>query len=118
MTLSIILVGAITYAYKQLQTQNHFKTVPVLNSNTAKDAQTTSQQQNPKNNEFNLLLIGSDQRQKQKVSYGVFSIIILGLNKRLISIHPQKNPTFGIFLWLIFISTHFTDLPHYIIITR
>lgn len=41
LTIAIIAAGAIAYAYKQLQPQNHFKTVPVVNSNNTKDSQTS-----------------------------------------------------------------------------
>ncbi|MFC6601729.1 hypothetical protein ACFQDF_08970 [Ectobacillus funiculus] len=63
----IIAAGAIAYAYKQLQPQNHFKTVPVVNSSNTKDSQTSEQQSKVQNSTFNMLLIGSDQRKGQRL---------------------------------------------------
>ncbi|MFP3125318.1 LCP family protein [Ectobacillus funiculus] len=83
LTIAIIAAGAIAYTYKQLQPQNHFKTVPVVNSNSTKDSQTSEQKSKVQNSVFNVLLIGSDQRKGQKIGHSDSMIIVhVDLNKK------------------------------------
>ncbi|OIK08708.1 transcriptional regulator [Bacillus sp. MUM 116] len=53
----VIAMAALATGFQQLQPKNHFKNVPVVSS-----ANTNQTVKPPKNGEFNVLLIGSDQR--------------------------------------------------------
>ncbi|WP_251554606.1 LCP family protein [Neobacillus muris] len=67
----IILAGAgIAYEYHQLQPEKHFTSVPVVKSDeTKKDDKTPTEKVEIKEPEFNILLIGSDQRKGQKIGH-------------------------------------------------
>jgi len=75
--LSVLLIGTASgiYAYNQLQPENHFQTVPVLNSPTeTNDEKPTSEKKEEETVElenpiFNVLLIGSDQRKGSNIGH-------------------------------------------------
>ncbi|MGG2094488.1 LCP family protein [Bacillus sp. S13(2024)] len=78
----IIAVGAGAYAYKQLQPKNHFKTVPVVNSNPTKKAD-SSQNTKAQNVAFNILLMGSDEREGETIGHSDSMMIVhVDLNKK------------------------------------
>lgn len=73
LTLVILLAASIVYVYKQLQPENHFKTVPV-----ASDASTNKVQ----NGVFNVLLMGSDERKGENIGHSDSMMIVhVDLNK-------------------------------------
>ncbi|WP_141770589.1 LCP family protein, partial [Bacillus sp. MUM 116] len=60
----VIIIAALGFEYNQLQPKNHFKNVPVVSTNT------TNQTANPpKDNVFNVLLIGTDQRKGDQAGH-------------------------------------------------
>jgi polyisoprenyl-teichoic acid--peptidoglycan teichoic acid transferase len=68
----IVAVAALGFEYYQLQPANHFKNIPVVNSGTAGTTGTTGktkQQSNPKDPNFNILIMGSDERPGQTVGH-------------------------------------------------
>ncbi|GER74671.1 LCP family protein [Weizmannia acidilactici] len=72
----VVLGGGVAYfAYHNLQPENHFKNVPTVsqNGNNANHSTTTAKM---KENVFNVLLLGSDERKGQNVGHSD-SIIIL-----------------------------------------
>ncbi|MDR4949839.1 LCP family protein [Neobacillus cucumis] len=80
--LSIFVIGiaAIGYEYYQLQPKNHFSTVPVVGAKNTSG--TTTKTVEDKTPVFNVLLIGSDQRQGQKLGHTDSMILVhVDLNK-------------------------------------
>lgn len=80
----VLGLGAFGYEYYQLQPKNHFKSVPVVASSNTKttDKSAATQQAKPSTMEFNLLLIGSDQRKSEKIGHSDSMVLIhADLNK-------------------------------------
>ncbi|MFD0767754.1 LCP family protein [Bacillus sp. CGMCC 1.60114] len=79
----LIIAGAAgAYAYQKLKPENHFKNVPVVNSDSTKKAK-ASQNTKVQNGAFNILLIGSDERKGEKIGHSDSMMIIhVDLNKK------------------------------------
>ncbi|MED1471939.1 LCP family protein [Bacillus salipaludis] len=60
----VIVIAALAIGYQQLQPKNHFKNVPVVSLTNSN--QTVK---SPKDSEFNVLLIGSDQRKGDQAGH-------------------------------------------------
>ena len=65
----ILIIAGFGYEYYKIQPKNHFTTVPVVSSGKAKINSSTSETVKVKDPEFNILLIGSDERKGQKVGH-------------------------------------------------
>jgi LCP family protein required for cell wall assembly len=79
--LGLIVIGAATagYEYNQLQPKNHFKSIPVVSVSASNTTQTNDRGKNPV---FNILLMGSDERNGQNVGHSDSMILIhMNLNK-------------------------------------
>ncbi len=82
LALLIILAAGGAYAYKQLQPENHFKTVPVVGGGSSKKSDSSSDTK-VQNSVFNVLLIGSDERKGQNIGHSDSMIIVhVDLNKK------------------------------------
>ncbi|ENQ3078312.1 LCP family protein [Bacillus cereus] len=78
----LLAVGGGVYAYKQLQPENHFKNVPVVNAKPNKKAD-SEQNTKVQNGVFNILLIGSDERKGENIGHSDSMMIVhVDLNKK------------------------------------
>lgn len=78
----LLAAGGGVYAYKQLQPENHFKNVPVVNAKPNKKAD-SKQNTKVQNGAFNILLIGSDERKGENIGHSDSMMIVhVDLNKK------------------------------------
>jgi polyisoprenyl-teichoic acid--peptidoglycan teichoic acid transferase len=77
-TLGVILVllAFVGYEYFRLQPENHFKSIPVVSTGKSEESKPIEPEIEVKNPEFNLLLIGSDQRKGQKIGHSDSMILV------------------------------------------
>ncbi len=65
----LLIIAGLGFEYYKIQPGNHFTTVPVVSSGKTEDTTSTNKSVEVKDPEFNLLLIGSDERKGQKVGH-------------------------------------------------
>lgn len=68
LSILVLLVAGLGFAYYQLQPDNHFNEIPVVGTGGSADSEKGSTQKND-NPEFNVLLIGTDQRKGDKLGH-------------------------------------------------
>lgn len=79
----VLAIVAVAFEYYQLQPKNHFTSVPVVSTGNTNETKTTNDDSvKLKKPEFNILLIGSDQRKGQKVGHSDSMMLVnVDLNK-------------------------------------
>ena len=65
----ILIMAGLGVAYYKIQPKNHFTTVPVVSSGKTEGTTSTNETVEVKDPEFNLLLIGSDERKGQNIGH-------------------------------------------------